>query len=172
MPFRVPIVLRCLPWLLAGAAGFAGTGCAMRPGYVDSATGRAYAGFAKPACYATDFCGLLGVKECDCGRHPYTPPVAAFTSFPGLQAGCCLRKPTFVTTQVYAPPPARYEDYQGNPALQGPPRGRRPAPPAPSPRGIEPNVTPAPMPLPSTLGEDAPGDGPGLPETTPEGIGV
>ena len=162
--------------LLAAAALVLGpTGCAVRPGYVDAATGRAYAGYAKPAFYCSDLCGL---RECDCGRHPYTPPVAAFTSFPGLAAGFHNGVPPANTTAVYAPPPARYEDFQGNPALIGPPRprGRRRSEP---PRrgmdmdGVPPAPAPAPMPLPVTdgpLGDSL--DAPFGPlETSPEGIG-
>ncbi len=161
---------------LLAAAGLT-TGCAVRPGYVDATTGRVYAGYAKPACYATDLCGLCGVKECDCRREPYTPSVAAFTSYPGLSAnwlsgGRHGRRPPLATTHVYAPPPARYENYPGHanrsagssPA-SGPKTGRSPA------ERDEPAAAPAPMPLPASL---APGPGlpePGLPETDVDGIG-
>ena len=164
----------------AGVCGAAATGCAVRPGYVDAATGRAYAGYAKPAFYCSDLCGL---KECDCGRHPYVPPVAAFTSFPGLSAGFHNGVPPANTTAVFAPPPARYEDYQNNPALA--PRRRPPAPRG----GAADAVPPAPAPMPVPLGDALDGTlddprlpNPGLPdadldapfapnETSPEGIG-
>ncbi|MFH5805828.1 hypothetical protein [Alienimonas sp. DA493] len=172
--------LRCLPLLFA-AAGVLGSGCALRPGYVDSTTGRAYAGFAKPACYASDFCGtcclsdLLGVRECDCRRDPYTPPVVAFCSFPGLKAGCRKHPPRMVTTHVHAPMPARYDQFPGHARRFD----DRPAPPRPRPNVPE-ETAPlaAPMPLPASI--DAPElnpelneavQPPGLPPVGPEGIG-
>ncbi|WP_171184033.1 hypothetical protein [Alienimonas chondri] len=155
--------------LLAGVGGMM-TGCATRPGYVDCTTGRAYAGFAKPACYATDFCGLCGLKECDRGRDPYRPPVEAFTSFPGLQAGCSHRRPQYHTTHVYAPMPAGYEQFAGSARrFDGP--GSAP-PRTPSTRN-EANPLSAPMPLPASTQPpgDGPIGGPGLPPTSPAGIG-
>ena len=153
-------------------------GCAVRPGYVDAATGRAYAGFAKPAFYCTDLCGLCGLTECDCKGDPYVPPVAAFTSFPGLSARYCKGNPPPVTTHVYAPPPARYEDFQGNPALHGPPPRPRPA--RPPRERAEPVAAPPPLPAPmpnalpdATAPPDATDD-PFLapaPPVSPEGIG-
>lgn len=165
---RPPVRLAGLA--LLAAAGLCSTGCAMRPGYVDSATGRAYAGFAKPALYCGDCCGMLGIKECDCRSNPYTPPVVAFCSFPGMEAGCRHHRPPFVTTHVYAPPPARYEDFQGHAARFDDRRGPRSAPPAM--RDAVP-PTPAPMPLPASTDDpfDLSGEAPGLPPAGPDGIG-
>ena len=147
MPSPRPSAARLCGSLLLGGALCFGAGCALRPGYVDSTTGRAYAGFAKPACYATDFAGVLGVKECDRGRDPYAPPVVAFTSFPGLQAGGRRRPPEFVTTHVHAPPPAGYAKFPGHADRLAPP----PAP-APRVRNGPDELAPlaAPMPLPAS----------------------
>ena len=182
MRCRLPLLL-----LLAFAAGL--TGCAVRPGYVDSATGRAYAGYAKPAFYCSDLCGTgllrcpgCSLRECNCDVPPYTPPVAAFTPIAGFGAAYHNGPPPLVTTAVYAPPPARYEDFQNNPAAAGPPRRRvapggnpnaAPPPPAPVP-------TPAPAPVPLDAGDAGPV--PGLdagedpfgpaPPVGPGGLGV
>ncbi|MEM9702540.1 MAG: hypothetical protein AAF907_08860, partial [Planctomycetota bacterium] len=149
------LVLRRSLLVLATAAG---AGCATRPGYVDATTGRAYAGFAKPAFYLTDLEGLCGVKECDCRRDPYNPPVEAFTSFVGLDAGCCLLHPRPNTTHVCAPMPARYQQFPGaayrsqdSPAY--PPSDAMPG---------EPNPLAAPMPLPEST--QPPTDDRDLPE--------
>lgn len=156
---------------LGALAVCAATGCAVKPGYVDSTTGRAYAGYAKPACLPGDLCGLCGVKECDCRRDPYTPPAAAFTSFPGLHAAACRRGPGFVSTHVHAPMPARYEQFAGHANRTGGPNstGRSPRPPGgadapPAPMPADPLAAPMPRPL------DSPA-GPGLPEADADGLG-
>ena len=131
--------------VLCGAA----TGCAVRPGYADSATGRVYAGFAKPAFYPSD---LLHYRDCDACRPPYQPPVAAFSPWGCVKYanGAC---PPLATTEVYAPPIARYEDYPGNPGpVLNARRDRRPpAPPRPGMGegpGLRGDAVPAPMPRP------------------------
>ena len=185
---------RLAGWCLLGGAVLSSAGCfAVRPGYADSATGRVYAGFAKPAFYPSD---LLLYRDCDGCRPPYVPPVAAFCPWGCAKYanGC---RPPLATTEVYAPPIARYEDYPGNPGLRpgtgdpdpnfdrdGGRDGRlRGAPPAPAP-------APAPIPLDSSrddLGDDPFGSereydidadaaSPALPslnslETEPDGVG-
>ena len=176
-------------WCLLGGGALSSVGCyAVRPGYADSATGRVYAGFAKPAFYPTD---LLLYRDCDGCRPPYVPPVAAFSPWGCAKYadGC---RPPLATTEVYAPPLARYEDYPGNPGFTPPPRdnpragrgGRR------GPGGdVPPAPAPMPLPLDSTgaapAGDDPFGRGPeydidadaaspALPslETEPDGVGV
>ena len=171
-------------WCLLGGGALSSVGCfAVRPGYADSATGRVYAGFAKPAFYPTD---LLLYRDCDGCRPPYVPPVAAFSPWGCAKYanGC---RPPLATTEVYAPPIARYEDYPGNPGFTPPPRPPRPG------RGPGGEVPPAPAPMPLPLdstnadpaGDDPFGRGveydidadaarPSLPslETEPDGVGV
>ena len=167
-------------------------GCfAVRPGYADSATGRVYAGFAKPAFYPSD---LLLYRECDGCRPPYVPPVAAFSPWGCAKyaSGC---RPPLATTEVYAPPIARYEDYPGNPGLTPPPPenpGPRRDPRGPRGPGDGDGVPPAPAPMPVPLDStvepgtdnpfgteleydiDADAASPALPslETEPDGVGV
>ena len=128
----------------------AATGCAVRPGYADSATGRVYAGFAKPAFYPSD---LLHYRDCDACRPPYVAPVAAFSPWGCVKYanGC---RPPLATTEVYAPPIARYEDYPDNPGFR--PRAPRPSrtvpegPDGDAVRGdrLRGEVVPAPAPVP------------------------
>ena len=172
-------------WCLLGGGVLSSIGCfAVRPGYADTATGRVYAGFAKPAFYPTD---LLTYRDCDGCRPPYVPPVAAFSPWGCARYanGC---RPPLATTEVYAPPIARYEQYPGNPGFTPPPpTGPRPGTdrrdpfdaPAPAP-------APAPVPLDSSADEpfgdgpeydidiDADAASPALPslETEPDGVGV